>query len=213
MLLCSICITSIHCSGSSRSDAFPIYNKQNSSISNVSNDNFTPNSITSNPNQFVVHCPVVPHPVTMNSLYAQQQSLDQQLPVVFHVGADDHNTSAGFEMTENAAYNEEHLQENGATCSPPPYSLPSHCSRDFLGCDKEVEPADSCIESASQVHMDVGMPPDYPCMVGAMEENRFEYTDNTNYEGHTPPSLGKDKRFEIISKGRGKVFEVVKIKK
>ena len=44
------------------------------------------------------------------------------------------------------------------------------------------------------------------------DELQFEYTDNTNYEGHIPLALRRDPRFEIVSKGRGEVFETVKIK-
>ena len=51
------------------------------------------------------------------------------------------------------------------------------------------------------------------------DELQFEYTNNTNYEGHIPLALRRDNpRFEIVSEGRhgdGRrrdVFETVKIK-
>ena len=77
-------------------------------------------------------------------------------------------------------------------------------------------------ESASQVQADGPLFLAFPSLLEVVmeeeEEDSFEYTENTTYEEHTPVAMRRDKgststpRFEIVSKGRGKDFEMVKLK-
>lgn len=152
------------------------------------------------------------------------------------VGSNGQNNNT-FEMTENPA-NSDFEMEKSLTHSLPGNPMQEH---GFRSADRPTSiPPYLGSESASQVQMYTShtMPqgmsdpysPAYP-----EQELEFEYTDNAMYEMHTPtvqrkeavherqrscdqrvvscPSLTQEsRRFKIVSRERGAVFEKVEIK-